>query len=142
MSFCPSPSHISLPAKRSSVRASGCCWDALDDTHYPPQVELPRLGVLERRAALTRGPSFPLSRLESRLMCLACRNRRTMSCSNRPPTHRWVADEKGTRMGITTYSSSLSLHGTQHRMGLAKGSRSWNASSPPFLPLMLSATAG
>jgi hypothetical protein len=39
---------------------------------------------------------------------LVMTNRRVRTADQR----RWVADETGTRMGITTYSSSLSLHGS------------------------------
>jgi hypothetical protein len=37
----------------------------------------------------TRGPSFPLSRLESRLMCSACGSR-SVTVVFEPPTHRQV----------------------------------------------------
>jgi hypothetical protein len=38
----------------------------------------------------TRGPNFPLSRLESRLMCAACGNRR-VTVVFEPPTNREVS---------------------------------------------------
>ena len=39
----------------------------------------------------TRGPNFPLSRLESRLMCPACGSREVTVVSE-PPSNRQVAD--------------------------------------------------
>jgi hypothetical protein len=46
----------------------------------------------------TRGPNFPLSRLESRLMCPACGSPRVTVVSNRRAMRRWgVGDEESDR---------------------------------------------
>src|ERR1700733_644778 len=53
----------------------------------------------------TRGPNFPLSRLESRLMCPCCGNRR-VTVVFEPPSN---AAQMGGQTGTTTYYVALAF---------------------------------
>jgi hypothetical protein len=57
----------------------------------------------------TRGPNFPLSRLESRLMCPACGNRRVTVVFEPPAMRRWVTIARApTRSGPSRVFSRYS----------------------------------
>jgi hypothetical protein len=67
--------------------ASSICWNRPRGTMTRPSVYRKQLD-LETLVA-TRGPNFPLSRLESRLMCPSCGSRR-VTVVFEPPTNRQV----------------------------------------------------
>ena len=56
----------------------------------------------------TRGPNFPLGRLEGRLMCPACGNRRvTWSLNRRAMLREWEVGDKRLRFCYSYLSSAL-----------------------------------
>jgi hypothetical protein len=56
----------------------------------------------------TRGPNFPLSRLESRLMCPACGSH-SITVVFEPPTGRLGTDDREVRMASMTYYVALAF---------------------------------
>lgn len=71
----------------------------------------------------TRGPNFPLSRLESRLMCPACGSRR-VTVVFEPPSNRQVialGARRSGKMATTTYYVALAVTRSEVDSGLPTG---------------------
>ena len=73
----------------------------------------------------TRGPNFPLSRLESRLICPACGSRRVPVVFEPPTNSRSLANDGGAPLAAMTYfvaAASLGARVARRRTAMAVSS--------------------